>query len=568
MRLSPESPFVWPEPLVLAAQASYEIYPPFTACATRATSIFGIIAAPTADTVHWLESLLAENRDCRALLILGVWPACGTTETTLTNLVGIAAHSGGRIALRVFPETSVFSRPSNVLCLCRAGGETDLVIGPTDNLGFPEPARSQMNLVCPADATTLERVRLWFDDIWRVSGPASEATAAIPRLTLPAGQEEAHALWEEYRTNCLALGAAADQAGPPHVDPTAGELVLVAEESQPAPSPTESIGVQKLDPLLERCSRLLELGSLVTIDRIGKVPPLEAPVKPAWFGVESFRQTGVVTAKTSIKVAPFDEGTLKKINRLLHASGELLPRFSFALADGVRWMPTRAVDLFEEALVAANKEAKKALGEAVSVGPKNNAATEAVEAAFGDRLAAFLEAQRERIRGDAQSMYSVFHPGTVIPDSAVREILGELERRLGKAGGESLLSKVSYSRVSMKTIADRPWSSPWGQALMLLRGIGEFPRLAMTDRYFWRGLQTDEDALIAAMDVAGDSIVREYGSRRVVQRAGAELDAIRALDASTVEAKKKCEAIWAIILDGDCGLAWELAHDQARTVGD
>jgi hypothetical protein len=565
MTLVLDSPFVWPEPMVLAGQESYETYPPFTASAKRAVSIFGMVASPTADSVRWVEGLLADNPNCRVLLILGVWPACGTTEMTLRNLVGVAARSGGRAAFHVFPETAVCSRPSNVLCLCRADGDADLVVGPTDNLGFPAATPSQMNLVCPVDAATLERVRRWFDYLWCVSGPVSEATAAIPCLALPEGQAEAHALWEDYRANCLALVAATGQATPPHIDPATGELVEAAGGNQPIPSPTESIGVQTLHPLLDRCSRLLELGSLVTIDKGGRVPPLEAPVRPAWFGVESFRQTGVVTATTAIKVAPFDEVTLKKINRLLRASGELLPRFSFALADGVRWMPTRAVQLFEAALAAANNEAKKAVAKAVRVDPKNKAVEEPPGEAFGDRLASFLAAQRERIRDDAQSMYSVFHPGTIIPESAVREILAELERRLGKAGGETLLPKVSYSRISMKRVDDGAWSSPWGQALMLLKGIAEFPRTAMTDRYFWRGLQTNEDALIAAMNIAEDSIVPEYGSRRAVQRAETELDAIKALDDSAAHANEKCSAIWAIIQQGNCGPALALANEHTKT---
>ena len=65
MTLVLDSPFVWPEPMVLAGQESYETYPPFTACAKRAVSIFGMVASPTADTVRWVEGLLAENPNCR-----------------------------------------------------------------------------------------------------------------------------------------------------------------------------------------------------------------------------------------------------------------------------------------------------------------------------------------------------------------------------------------------------------------------------------------------------------------------------------------------------------------------
>lgn len=40
---------------------------------------------------------------------------------------------------------------------------------------------------------------------------------------------------------------------------------------------------------------------------------------------------------------------------------EGVPRYSFALADGVRWMPKQAIPLFEATLTAANDDAKKLL---------------------------------------------------------------------------------------------------------------------------------------------------------------------------------------------------------------
>ena len=149
------------------------------------------------------------------------------------------------------------------------------------------------------------------------------------------------------------------------VNPESGEVVLVDEHGEPVASPTEEIGVPKLDHLAEGVARVFDLGALVSIDKLSRIPPLEALVKPEWFGVDSFRQTGMVRAQTSIKVAPFDESTLKKIDRLRRVSGELLPRYSFALADGVRWIPRQAIPLFEAALTTVNEDAKKLLGATV-----------------------------------------------------------------------------------------------------------------------------------------------------------------------------------------------------------
>lgn len=244
----------------------------------------------------------------------------------------------------------------------------------------------------------------------------------MPNLVLPEGDVEASRLWEDYGRRCLAHESATEPPVRAIVDPESGEVVLVDQNDEAVPSPTEAIGVPKLDPLSDCVARVCELGALVSVDKLSRIPPLEAPVKPEWFGVDSFRQTGMVKAQTSIKVAPFDESTLKKIDRLRRVSGELSPRYSFALADGVRWMPKQAIPLFEAALTSANDDAKKLLGQTM-----------------GDDIQAFLASQRERIRNDAQRMYEAYHPGGKIPDNAVTNILDELKTRLDRTKADKLI---------------------------------------------------------------------------------------------------------------------------------
>jgi len=291
------------------------------------------------------------------------------------------------------------------------------------------------------------------------------------------------------------------------------------------------------------------LGSLVAVDKASRVPPLEAPVKPEWFGVDSFRQTGMVRAQTSIKVAPFDETMLKKIDRLRRVSGDLLPRYSFALAEGVRWIPKAAIPFFEDALTAANDEAKKLLGAVVR-----------------DNIEAFLESQDDRIRADAQRMYEAYHPGGSIPDWAVSEIIDELKARLGRTRGETLIPKVAYSPLAFNPGQNTKWSSPWGPAFQLLKGVAEFRREAMTNtnRFFWQGTRTNEGALVKAMDVAGDYLVDEYGARKAKQRAERELGLIKGLEASNADARDRCEALWKLMVDGDYTLAVRWSETNER----
>jgi hypothetical protein len=533
--IAPKTPFVWPEPLVSAGQAQYGTTPPFDVAARGALSIFGVVSAIDALAIDWMEGYLADNSETKLRLVVSIHPTCRTTGSDLHELLRLVERYGDRAAFKVFPEPSLLDRSSNLLCLYCADGQTILSLGPTENLGFAQASSSHANLVSTVTAATFEACRKWFDYLWGTAGPLRpEVASSMPHLVLPEGDLEAGRLWEDYRRGCLAQGSATESPVRAIVDSDLGEVVLVDQNNKAIPSPTEALGVPKLDPLSESVARIFELGALVSVDKLSRIPPLEAPVKPEWFGVDSFRQTGMVTAQTSFKVAPFDETTLKKIDRLRRISGELLPRYSFALADGVRWMPKQAIPLFEAALTAANDDAKKLLGQIV-----------------GDDIHAFLTSQRERIRSDAQRMYEAYHPNGNIPDNAVTNILDELKTRLDRTKAAKLIPKVAYSPVAFNPAQSSEWSSPWGQAFTLLKGIAEFPRQAMTDRFFWRGILTDEEALIQAMNVADDQIVRTYGERKAQHLAKSQLALVKEIEDACVDAKAKCNAIWKLIDSGD-----------------
>jgi hypothetical protein len=85
----------------------------------------------------------------------------------------------------------------------------------------------------------------------------------------------------------------------------------------------------------------------------------------------------------------------------------------------------------------------------------------------------------------------------------------------------------------------------------LLKGVAEFPREAMTNRFFWSSLRTNEEALIQAMDVAGDHLVPEYGTRNGTKRAERELSLIKELEDASGEPLDKCRALWELIAKGD-----------------
>ena len=509
--------------------------------------MFGVVSAIDARALDWMEGYLADSTETKLRLVISIHPTCRTSESDLHDLLRLVERHGDRAAFKVFPEASLLDRSSNLLCLCGADGDAAVSVGPTENMGFAPASPSQANLASVVTAATFEACRKWFDYLWGIAGPLRpDVASSMPNLVLPEGDMEAARLWEDYRRRCLAHESDTEPPVRAVVDPESGEVVLVDQNNEAVPSPTEAIGVPKLDPLSDSVARVFELGALVSVDKLSRIPPLEAPVKPEWFGVDSFRQTGMVKAQTSFKVAPFDESTLKKIDRLRRVSGELLPRYSFALADGVRWMPKQAIPLFEAALTAANDDAKKLLGQTI-----------------GDDIEAFLASQRERIRSDAQRMYEAYHPGGKIPDNAVTNILDELKTRLDRTKADKLIPKVAYSPVAFNPSQKSEWSSPWGQAFALLKGVAEFPREAMTNRFFWQGIRTDEDALIKAMNVAGDHLVEQYGGRKAKQCAELELDLIKQLEDAPGDALAKCRALWTLITSGKQDAAIALVEAPA-----
>jgi hypothetical protein len=82
---------------------------------------------------------------------------------------------------------------------------------------------------------------------------------------------------------------------------------------------------------------------------------------------------------------------------------------------------------------------------------------------------------------------------------------------LGKALSANFMQKLSYSTVTFAG-TDNALSSPWGQAYSLLSDVATFPRKALTDIYFFRGLKVSKRDLIKAMNVADDALCRDLGT--------------------------------------------------------
>ena len=294
-------------------------------------------------------------------------------------------------------------------------------------------------------------------------------------------------------------------------------------------SPTERLGIKALDPVAEFVAGLYAKGSLVSIDKLSKIPPLDAPLDPSLFGDASELRSGSVTRKVNMRVSVIDERTLKAIENCRQALRALLTQFTFGLADNMRWMPNGARKMFEAELTRANDEGLKLISDLLQ----------------GD-VDAFLQTKREKLVADLNGIYSQLgRSGHVTPD-VVEKVVASLRVRLTKAQSSDFMPKLTYSSIRFSS-SEGAFASPWGQAYSLLSDIAEFPRKAHTDSFFFRGLKTPKLELLTAMDVASDVILRDLKSFELEERSNTELDLLSTIESAPIEAKARCRFVQKII---------------------
>ena len=85
---------------------------------------------------------------------------------------------------------------------------------------------------------------------------------------------------------------------------------------------------------------------------------------PKWFGNFFELQRGNVVRKVTIRVSIIDESTLKEIERRRNGVRAPLTRFTFPLAECMRWMQNSARKMFESELKRVDTEGQERLAKA------------------------------------------------------------------------------------------------------------------------------------------------------------------------------------------------------------
>jgi hypothetical protein len=528
-------PFVWP----IASRETGETHgfpawvnipnPDLDVAAT------GVVWGLDCDGVRLVGEILERSFPrLRMKLLVAVYAASPTQSEVLRELLTLIE----RLQTRLEAGLMVLSLESNAapmsaLCFSEpASGRSYLWVGNSLNLGYGAWQSGHLNFGFECDAALLARWLDWFAGAWTESAPLTATTVDVPALVPAHGTEAAADSWRKYERFCRELGSAVIGADPGTADGEDPPREAEDLRQSAVAELCKEMGISPPDQLQERFARLVAGGQVVTIDHGSRTPPLELPLSKALRLGALGTETIVVTGEARLRV--FTEGESKEIERLRRGVAGLIDRLTYPLADRVRWMPLAAKPLFERERAKLEKEAKERLGSLV-----------------GGNVVAFVQSRRAHIEREANEVYSRFHPKERLPAGTINLILRDLEDRLAKATGENFLPKVSYATQQFSTDIHSEHVAHWAPPRTMLAAIVQYARKALLETAHLRDHEIPEDALLQAMNVCDDHILRMPGSERARARhvAKRELRVLEEILNEESADRTKCEKIFEL-LDG------------------
>lgn len=525
--LAPRIPFAWPELRVQLEMLDYRDVPAFDGIVRNSRSLLAVIAAPAGRTVEVLERWMAANETLRANVVLAVYPTCSTQREHMDALLDLQRRYRPRLEVGVRTHASVTHRPTSLLLFeCRESQQVVLAVTPSEDLGGDPRADGKLNLVLRADPGIQKVILDEFKSDWVCSLPIEDdGVRALPYLVLPDGTEEAARLWREY----VDQWARAFTARRAVVDPKSGVVKLMGADGRELESPAKSVGLEEPDPLTLELAAIYERGHLVSIDKLSRVPPLDAPINVRQLGDAAELQAGGVRRTVRSHVSIFAKADLDAFEKCRRSVRETLNRFTFALADGMRWMPHTARTLFESEIEQLEQRGEQLVGTMIQ----------------GD-VDKFLASKRDQVAKDVSDMLAQLGRPTQVPDALLNDVMGKLGDRLRKSHEASFRPTLTYTPIAFSGRSGSS-SDPWGQASTLLCDIVSRPREAVTSAFFFRGFTVPKSKYIEAMDIAEDTIVPVLGSFEATDRAELELALIAKLRKAGLEPRQRCEFAWRIL---------------------
>ena len=559
--LSVKPPFLWPDTRYLAKLATYPEMPPMANVVRDADLISGVLVDATEGSLAWLEDLLCRNPDRRVRLVVVISPACPTREEHLHAFLKLSeshrTEKGGPLEVRILTMSAHYGEdcrhavlpPTTIQAHNSKSGETWTCIGSVGDSGHGPIFTGSLNLVFRSDPALRNAWRKWFQYLQGSAARLTEETCQIPHLVPPQGTEEAALAWAEFMATCAQAGD--DDAATPTVDPETGEVIADAEGH---PSDPWDGGDTALDALAEKFQEIYAAGSLVSVNELTRIKPLEIPVKAALLGQSSVKTVGTLTQKQSFSLKIFDEHICKEIDKCRKIA-DLVEVLSFPLSLGNRWLPNAAKPLLERELEARNERGLKTLVEALGGKPDSLATItggsdeekkvrqDKIQSLVGD----FIARKKEVILADLNQMYRDLKRGDAVPDDKVKEVLDEVEERLSAALGARVTPTCTYNSLAPPDLSSTALDDNWIQPLSLLEEAAvkfreQLPNPFYFDRKF-SGKAFTKEEFLQTCNVFEDRIVAvpEY------DRAKAEIVQIKEIMEGETTPKEKCQAVWKLV---------------------
>lgn len=543
MNSSPlELPFVWPDSRRLAGGPGPS--PDVDAILAKSQLVLGVVHGLTDVGARRLKKMLAAGTAVdhsgngqpslpasgkKVRLIVTLYPTCPTNSDALLSLVQLQDNNES-LEVRI-ATCDLFSGPENTLaCYMASDSVPTVLVGSAASFEDVPDEETHLTLAFTPEPILAAEWQKWFDVRWLKAVRLTEQRAQIPALVLPEGTAEAAQEWAAYEQLCVDEQHG-DELVEISVDPTTGEVIATAADGSSVVTVSMENKLPTVSPVYRKLSQLLDLGHLVSIDKTTRLLPFEVSVKPKWFGLETLKQIGSVKRQVSYHISALTKDELKQLENRRTKTSELLDLFSFSLADGQRWMPKSAEELFRQEHDRINTEAKGILAKLIT----------------GD-LDKFMAERREVVSADANRMYRDLFPEKKLSEDALDEMMGALKKRFEDAQQRSFLPQLSFNRVSLPQPQDSAWKSQLGSALHLLLSVVRYPRKASRNGvYFGRGVATKPVQILAAMNILDDPFVKIFDHGETKSRAETELDEVEAIESSDITAEEKCEKLFDLL---------------------
>jgi hypothetical protein len=516
-----------------------------------AAEVYGLVSDLDQRGTEWLRWVAMRPHNPSVVLVLALYPGCRTWEDVLADALEIQESTGRRIHFSMLGRRIGPARPANLLWLRSSKHDPGTAI--IGNLGnFLAGVTWDLTdavMTVPLTTASAETLRQWMDWIQLHSTPLTKITVIAPQLVPPDGTEEGRRQWNAYIELLDRNLLNACDGRTVEVDPRTGEVSAEDKSGNPLPTLTSSGTLPKVDPVLKAVQKILNDGKLVSIDRVGRPPPFDAPLPPEMFGERRDDRTGAIRRRQQFTISLFDDEARKVLDNRRNDAPTRLSRFSLMLQEGQRWMPNAAFPLFEKELDDAAQKAMKALGTAT-----NNSAPED-----------FVKVQRQKIQNDCQNMLTQLGrrtpPDQTLLEKVLADLLARLEGNLA-TGMRAKLGLGSYQLVD----SPREDLQPWGTIQTFLAGSARTVREALVSSFHFRGLVVDKQAFVRAFDLFRDPLIgRVLDGQPYENDANEQLRIIRLIeDETNSSAQSRSNALWKLIQgEGEVAVRAALAQPPA-----